>query len=241
MPQNNQARRRESGNAFAIIMIGVVLFGALMFTFSRGAKQGTGNLTRKRIEVISSDMIGYAQRMERGVNRLMSHSCSENFISFETASNPAYPVNADAPTDFTCHVFNPAGGGISPVLESSFGLTDMKIRPSGGAALSGIGTHDISDVAGHQDLVIWFENINQELCMELNRRMNFNAAIPVIADTQAWEFGTEPTTGQHWGTSITNLGGLSGFTGGCVERDGAPTDANYLAEGFSFFYVLYPR
>ena len=47
MPQNNrQDRRSESGNIFAIVMIGVVLFGALMYTFSRSAKQGDGNLTR---------------------------------------------------------------------------------------------------------------------------------------------------------------------------------------------------
>lgn len=234
MAPPNDRRRSESGNVFAIVMIGVVLFGALMYTFSRGAKQGTGNLTRKRTEVVASDIISYAQRLERGVVRVMSNSCSENFISFETPGIDSYPVNPDAPTDFSCHVFNPAGGGLSPVQAQSFGITDLNIRPSGGTALSDVGT-------GAQDLVVWFEDIPAELCQELNKRMNHSGTIPVIADSEAWEFGATPTPNQHWGATTTALGTLSGFTGGCINRNAAPSNAQYLAQGYSFFYVLYPR
>lgn len=243
MPQNNQPRRRyhESGNVFAIVMVGVVLFGALMYSFSRGAKQGDGNLTRKRVEVIASDILAYSQRLERGVARVMTRSCSENFISFETAAIADYPANADAPTDFSCHVFHPAGGGMSPLQEASFGITGLDIRPSGGSALSGIGTHNAGDPAGHQDIVVWFSGLSVELCQELNRRMNFTGAIPTIPDSQAWEFGQELIPDEHFGGTNIDLGGLTGSNGGCVHRNGAPSNAFHLAEGYSFYYVLYPR
>ena len=246
MPLNNQQgnranRHKESGNVFAIVMIGVVLFGALMYTFSRSAKQGDGNLTRKKVEVIASDILAYAQRLERGVARVMTHSCSENFISFETEAVPDYPANADAPTDLSCHVFAPAGGGMSPLQETSFDISGLDIRPSGGSALSGIGTHDPGDPAGHQDLVVWFSGLTLELCQELNRRMNFTAAIPTVADVQAWEFGQELIVDQHFGNTNLDLGALSGSNGGCVNRNGAPSNAFHLAEGYNFYYVLYPR
>ncbi len=241
MPRNNAHAHGQSGNVFAMVMIGVVLFGALMYTFSRSAKQGTGNLTSKKVEVLASDMIGYAQRLERGFNRAMSNGCSETFISFEVAAEPDFPANPDAPADFSCHVFNPAGGGISPVPEESFGITGLDIRPSGGSALSGIGTHDAGNAEGHQDVVVWFSGIPAELCTELNKRMNFTAAIPVVTDSQAWEYGQELIVNQHFGTTIIDLGALSGYTGGCVHRNGAPTNAYHLAEGYSFYYVIYPR
>lgn len=239
-PNNyHSTRRTESGNVFAIVMVGVVLFGALMFTFSRSARQGDSNLTRKQAEITAADIMSYAQRVERAVGRIMSgdRGCSEDYINFVHSSYAAYPDNTNAPADKSCNVFDPAGGGIMPVPESSFG-TGVKIRPSGGAALDGIGTSDTT-ADGHQDLVLWFSDIGSSLCSELNRRNSFTGAIPEIVNAQAFEFGD--TANPLWGTTVLDLGALDGRNTGCVHASGSPGSADELDTGYHFYYVLWPR
>jgi hypothetical protein len=241
MPRNKTpGRRGESGNVFAIVMVGVVLFGALMFTFSRSARQGDTNLSRKQAEIAASDIMSYAQRVERGVARVMSgdRGCSESYINFVTPLYPDYPDNADAPTDKSCNVFDAAGGGVKPLPASGFG-TNVAVRPSGGSALTGIGTSGASP-DDHQDLVLWFSNIGSTLCSELNRRNGFDSAAPEVDNGQAWEFGVE-NAGNIWGGSIIDLGALSGHNAGCVHAGGTPMNDLHLSTGYHFYYVLWPR
>ena len=235
MQRNRPGSRGESGNVFAIVMIGVVLFGALMYTFSRSARQGDGNLSQKKSEVVASDILAYAQRLERGVNRVMTRGCSEDFISFEHAGYVDYPVNPESPPDKSCHVFDPAGGGISPLPDDGFSVSGLDIRPSGGSALSGIGD-------ARQDLVVWFSGLPETLCRELNRRVDYAGAIPAFDSVHAWEYGDYAITpGEHWGTGTLNLGALSGLSAGCGFQDDVPPNAEHLAQGYSFYYVLMAR
>lgn len=237
MQANKSAQRpRESGNAFALVMVGIVLFAALMYTFSRSARQGETNLSRKQIEVAAADILSYAQRVERGVTRAMSQGCSEDFISFEHAVDTSHPANPDAPTDNSCHVFQAAGGGVSPLPESGF-PAGINIQASGGAGITGIGT----DAAA--DLILWFSGISLDLCNELNRRVNIaGASPPVLPQTEYWGFGTDTVVpDEKWGHTTINVAALNGRNSGCGQRTGAPTGVNHLPAGYHFYYVLYPR
>lgn len=103
--------RSQSGNVFFIILIGIVMFAALMFTFSRSARQGTESLGSREAELAASDIISYGQRVERGVQRILSKGISESDISFANDIVTGYD-NLSCTTE-GCLVFSPSGGGVA--------------------------------------------------------------------------------------------------------------------------------
>ena len=89
MPQNKQdAITAESGNAFFMILMAIVLFAALAFTFSRGMQQGGENISNRQAELAASDIVTYAQKIERGVQSILARGLSESDISFDTGNDP---------------------------------------------------------------------------------------------------------------------------------------------------------
>jgi len=102
----------QSGNVFVIILVGIALFGALGFTFSKSANKGTGNLTKQQAKIAAQDILNYASLMEGAVDRVRRNGCSETEISFENDVIDGY-TNPNAPSDKSCHIFNSHGGKIT--------------------------------------------------------------------------------------------------------------------------------
>lgn len=110
----------ESGNVFVIILISIILFGLLVYTFTKSANKGTGNITRQQEKVIVQDIINTANNVRRGIDRVRSKGCSEADISFYTPELASYIstswVNiynhSNAPPDNSCHIFHPEGGKV---------------------------------------------------------------------------------------------------------------------------------
>jgi hypothetical protein len=207
----SQRRNSESGNAFYIILIGIILFAALMYVFSRSARQGTGSLTSKQSEISADGIAEYAQALERGVERVMRQGCSQDQINFVTALNADYPDNADAPADKSCNVFDPDGGAVTALPNAAFG-PNVLVRPSGGSSLEGIGTWDPNSPNGHQDLVVWIGPLPEAVCTQLNKRSGFDQAPPEISGYEGREWGNA-----GWGGSIMPLGTLAGHNTGCAK------------------------
>lgn len=90
MANKNQGYDGQRGNAFFMILMAIVLFAALAFTFSRGAQQGGENISNRQAELAAADVVTYAQKIERGVQLVMSRGLSENDISFDSEADPAY-------------------------------------------------------------------------------------------------------------------------------------------------------
>lgn len=112
MDQNRQ-RRNESGNALFMILIGVVLFAALSFTYTRNSQQSADNLTQRQAELAASDIVTYAQRVARTVDSMLSKSYSETQISFEGMSDTFIYTNSKC-TEDGCKVFGGTNYGIQP-------------------------------------------------------------------------------------------------------------------------------
>lgn len=101
--------RSENGSAIVYVFIGVALFGALMFAFTRGGSQNTSDLSAQQAKIVASEMLEYSRTVETAVNGLLNKGCSENELSFENTFESGY-ANASAPINKSCHVFDPAGG-----------------------------------------------------------------------------------------------------------------------------------
>ena len=164
MDRNKGRNNCESGNVFFIIMIGIVMFAALMFTFSRGVRQGTESMSGREAELAASDIVAYGQKIQRGIERVISRGVSESDISFVNPVDTAY-VNAGC-LDSKCQIFNPAGGAVAWKNAPS-GANNGELYffgPNRVGTVDGI-TKNIGTTA--RDLVIMLR-VNPNICDSIN-------------------------------------------------------------------------
>ncbi|MCM2343456.1 MAG: hypothetical protein NDJ24_02735 [Alphaproteobacteria bacterium] len=222
--------RHQSGNVFFIILIGIVMFAALMYTFSRSTRQGTESLGNREAELAASEILSYAQKIERGVQRVLARQVSEVEISFANDFDADY-VNPNCSVN-RCLVFHPEGGAVTwqtpPVgvnsgehYEFLANQVDNALEPADAAAI---------------DLVILL-SVNIQVCAALN-------ALTVKID--AWESdGTPNTTNEYLGNFAAVLGSRIAWSvapdqrwTGCFCDGAAPCDAS---DPHYFYHVLYRR
>ena len=103
--QQNKNISHQSGNVFIIILIGVLLFAALLYTFSRSLQTSGGNISSQQAEIAGQEILNYSRMLEEAVNRVRQNGCSENEISFETSDQPSKYNNLNSPTDNSCHIY----------------------------------------------------------------------------------------------------------------------------------------
>lgn len=166
---------RQGGNAIIMVLIAVVLFGALAYTFMRGAKSGTGNLSAQQTRIAAQEIINYAGKIERAVNKVRQRGCSEEQISFENSLDSDH-ANASAPSDDTCNIFESAGAGAAPYDAPANWFVDTTggntFYYTSGDPIELVGTDCTSDTCTELNLVLW--NITQPLCEEINRQLGYS-------------------------------------------------------------------
>ena len=164
----NPHRKSESGNVFAIILLGVFLLGALMYMFQRSANQGTGNISKQQASIASQEILNYARLVEGAVDRVRRNSCSESEISFENTTVAGY-TNPNSPIDESCHIFSDNGGKItySPIQKiwlDSNGETD----PIYGE-YTFVGDSSVDNVIStRSELIFYAPHLRKEICIKIN-------------------------------------------------------------------------
>lgn len=208
--------RNESGNVFIFILMGIVLFVALTLTLARGMRsETTGAMTAQKAALAAADILDYAQRTERAVDRLRRRGISESDISFEQSSDSGY--NAHAQPDSN-KVFHPDGGNAawkSPPANANDG-SDWFFTGSTCIADMGTGaTGCDADSTSNEELLAVLANVDPTVCEEIDRRLNISS-IPV--DTGGGASTTKYTGIFADGTEIILPGGP--FSSACFSHGG---------------------
>ncbi len=169
-------RHNEKGNAFFLILIGVILFAALSFSVARGIRsEGTSNLTKRQADLAATDIVSHAQRLERAVSQLRRKNISENDISFDNPKVSGYahtPPLAD-----TNKIFNLAGGGAawkSPMQNVNDGSEWLF---TGNTCIPGIGAGSTgchSDTISNEELLAVLPNLTQTVCEAINSKLGIS-------------------------------------------------------------------
>ncbi len=226
MPQNKQHTQRtnERGNAFFLVMIGVVLFAGLIFTLSRSARQGGENVSQKQAEIAASAILDYAQKVERGVNNVMNTvSFSEEDISFENDFLSA--DNNPNCSSARCMVFSPAGGSISYIAPSDDMAAANNWHFSGENTVLGVGAN------ANADLMLMLNDVRRIVCEDINDRLGI-ATMPTDGD------GIEISTlftGSYNNSEQISGASLDGVSSACVQNT-QPDPDEYI-----FYHVLRAR
>lgn len=228
----------EAGNAFLIVMLGIVLFATLAFTISRSMRSdNTTRLSNREIHLAVADILDYGQRVSRAVDRLRRKGCSESEISFNREGIDGWNAgdmydNTDAPSDLSCHLFYPQGGNISgperfpeqyittacvedlsQCLAAFGGANWYQHRPAFGGkqAIGDIGTTA-------PDLYFLLPDLKLEICLKIND----NLGITNPSGAPPSNFGTTYQNSRGYdGSFSTGAGmGVTGENQGCVSDAG---------------------
>ncbi len=163
----------QSGSIITIIFILVALLAALAFAVSQGTRSGTQNLTSQQVDLAASDLMNYMNLVKNAVRDLRIRQCTENEISFDGANISGTYNNTNSPTDNSCHVFHPSGGGRlyqSPseqILDSSFSAGNHfgEYFFSSHTTIENVGENALDD------LIMVLSWVNEDICAEINQRL----------------------------------------------------------------------
>ncbi len=100
----------EQGNLLMYILIAVALLAALIYTVSESNRGSVSALDRERNEIVANEILDYGASIANAVAQIRLRGCAPEEISFERNGTQ---TNGNSPTDEICHVFSPAGGGVT--------------------------------------------------------------------------------------------------------------------------------
>lgn len=131
------ARCREAGNILFMILITVILFAALSYAVTQSSRGGSKDASSEIRKLDIAQIIQYGTQISQAITRLttiggcVASADSGNTITFQYDTdgdgdwndNDEIYHNPHAPTNHSCHIFHPEGGGVSfrswePILES---------------------------------------------------------------------------------------------------------------------------
>lgn len=228
-------RNNESGNAFLIILLGVVLFGALAFTMSRSMRSTTTEtLSARDADLAASDIMNYAQEVERAVSKLRGKGISENDLSFENtvvtsgyAHTPAVPV--------TSRIFHTSGANLSWRSPPPNANDGSEWHFTGSSCVINLGTGGAgcdSDGISNEELLAVLYYVNHAVCEQINKKLGIGA-IPV----NSAEDGPSETkfTGALQGDTPIDFGAARSTA--CIEGDKNGDDV----PDYHFYHALIVR
>lgn len=209
-------RRPEQGSALVYIFIGVALFGALMFLFSRGASQNTSGITKQQANIAATELLSYSKSLESTVQRLISNGCSENEITFQNDIDISYSSPYVRP-DKSCNVFDTAGGRARYIAPPSAADTKYEASGSGYKNYGFNGRMAIEDLGTTApELIIWTMT-NKEVCDAVNAGLGKTTA----DDTFGAGLIVVPYVGDFADASAAGVIGDDAYkagTTGCLSR-----------------------
>lgn len=236
------ATRSQAGSAFFLILIGIVLFAALNYTFTRSGRT-RGNLTTEQAGMAANEIMRFAEDMHTAAQASLNEGLSTSQLSFENGQLTGYAnINAGAvklldATTGGLRYARPSPGWLqsNATGQPFFGEWYFPARTCVSGAGAG-GAACNADAAVNEDLVALLPYINRDICVTVNKRLG----VPLCAGdacenaSSVFPAGGPRFTGlaQTDGAMIRTAGGeTDGHTEGCVKGGGMQT-------GFYFYYKV---
>jgi hypothetical protein len=217
---------REEGSIFFYILLGVVLFGAVSFVVARGMRsQTTDSLTKRQLEIASSEIVGDAQAIARAVDKIRSNGVSESDLCFahETMSevNKAAYKNIAGCNETKNKLYDAEGGGLPFISIPREWLDAAHEKDQGYGewmftnenSVIGLGSGDLSQ-PNSAELIAHVNHLKKDLCEQVNRDLGI-AGIPENDGAFA---ATAPVSQSFTATGQIKASELSGKKVGCFEN-----------------------
>ncbi len=235
----------EAGNAMLYVLIGIALFVALVFTFTKSSR--FSKISTEDAILQAQAITSYADKINGAVQSAMLQSgCLSSQISFENSTVAGY-TNAGAPANKKCNIFDLAGGGmnyeappaaaIDTVAATAAGFP-VSYLFSGNVCVDNIGTGPLatcaSDGLGNEELLLIVPFVNATVCAAINKVLENKT--PMLQDSGGSFDGTKFTGTFADGFALGD-GGFTTYPTGCFQSTGGGSPGN----GYHFYTVLLAR
>ncbi len=214
----------EHGNVLFIILIAVILFAALSYAITNSNRTNS-SVSNETLDAQISTIMNYVSGVRGAITLLRARGCEENQISFYTPILlPTHNyTNPNSPSDESCNVFSPRGGGLSYVapnidwLDDPCDATDSCGRwvVTNGFRIPNIG------ITANNDIVLYLPDIDRQLCRRFNDKIglvNPSGAAP----TDNFGGGGGISTGNFTTSATFQIGDehlpLAGLQEFCIQR-----------------------
>ncbi len=124
-------RNSERGNAIFMIFIAVALFGMLAYAFMHGSRGNISWITSEQAKTAAYSSQDCTNATNMAVKRLQTRGC-DNMISYMADGSNIIP---NAPTDGSCSVFHPNGGGAKPCNATALANDPCTTGPLGAVCM----------------------------------------------------------------------------------------------------------
>lgn len=237
----------QSGNALIFILIAIFLLGGLTVLLSRTGSQSEDTGSAEQASIIVSEILKEASALQTAVQMLLSRGCSENTISFE-ATGTGQPTgfnNPQAPTNKSCHIYDPAGAGLQwinwPSKYPQYFLTTFHPAPMARSGIQGLGKD--CTAASCSELYLFYRMYHaQAICSELNRRLNGTTYVTGVGGLHGG--ASSYYAGTFIAPTVDNLGVPANGPTYAGKKAGCYEDIEVYAAGqryYDFYTVLIAR
>jgi hypothetical protein len=238
MTRQSNLNANERGSIFFYILLGVVLFGALAFTISRGMRsQSTDNMTKRQTEMAASEIVSVAQGLAKGIDRMRQNSVSESDFCFahenlSEDSKQAYERNAGCEDDKN-KLFHAKGGSISYSKVPEGWLESSRKADEGYGewifsdqnALKGI-----TDDSEGTELIAHINYLKRDLCEAVNKALGIEG----VPDNAGSFRSAALFTGAYTPAGQIDALALAGKQSGCFQ-------SSNNGNSYIFYTVLIER
>jgi hypothetical protein len=229
---NAMNQSSQSGNIFLWVLMAIVLLAAVGVAVMRTNPTSTNMLTDEQAKVYANQIIAYANNVQSAVKRLQLRGCADTEISFENSLDTNY-INLSAPSDKSCHVFDPSGGGLNFFQNRNVILYDPYFMGIG--AITGVGT-----AAGE---LIMYGEVDKATCIQINKILHGNTDEPIYDHIASVAYFNSP---QKFKGGYAALGAIAetsswrnGLSTACIFRD--DYSGSSFPDAYQFYFTLIPR
>jgi hypothetical protein len=227
----------QDGIALGPILFIIAILAIIAAAIAAGAGSFNANTTTENVKSLAEIIVNRAEQVSMAVQKVyIDNGCADTQINFYNGTDPV-SANSNAPTDHSCDLYSPLGGGIlqlpipaaaidatkSSAFTTSTGVPTGFFVPNQWNALANVGTTAA-------DLLLITFDLTSSVCTRINQIVNYNPPSftpPTLSIYIAYGFN-----GSFPGGANPNFG--AGFTQGCYY------DASYGGE-YAYVRVLLAR
>lgn len=202
------------------ILFIIAILAIIAAAIAAGSSSFNANTVNESNKVDAQALVQYADQLKNSVQKVMAdNSCSDTQLQFQ-GSNP------NAPSDGSCNIFDPRGGGIVDLnftnLNGAFN-TAMATNNNNWANTYGHFTQGfMSPIVGvgnpaNAPLLFQLMDVSLGVCTSINSVVGFNAASSYAPPSVNWFKFYNTNTGYFFGQYFSDGPYDIGFSNGAVQ------------------------
>jgi len=215
--ESDTTRGNAHGNAMVYILIAIALFGALTLTLSRQNDGADGQgISDEMAALYTNELIQYVASAQNVVDQMIFSGTDIGELNFVN------PTSAGFNTGSNVHkVFHPQGGGLN--YQEKFN-SDIGVGTTYQWFVQNNLNIEWTETTAN-DVMIMAYNIKQNICEEINKKINGSATIP--ATTVDLEDIFDPDNATETAFDTTNCSDCEDYPSLCISNDAADTYGFY--------------